>query len=302
MRRYSGEKLCAQCFRRSIEDKVKATVSKYNMFQPKDKIIVGVSGGKDSVTLLHVLAKLEKSFPKASIIAVTVDEGIRGYRDQALRYAAKNCKKLGVEHRVVSFKELFGVKLDELVKLVNRKKQTEHQLTPCAYCGVLRRRALNVAARDAGVDKLVTAHNLDDEAQTILLNLFHGDPMRIARVKPSLEERHTKLVSKVKPLCEVPEKEIAFYAYLRGFEFQDVPCPYAGSAFRNDVRAMLNRMEERHAGVKFTLFQSVERLRPALEKMADETRLRECKFCGEPTVGVVCRLCSMLQTLGIAHF
>ncbi len=297
-RAYSGEKLCGDCFCTSIEDKVKATVSKYRMFQPNDKIIVGVSGGKDSVSLLHILAEMEKKFPGTSITALTVDEGIKGYRDQALTYAVKNCEKLGIPHMIVSFRELFGVSLDELVEGIRTKKHV-HALTPCAYCGVLRRRAMNVASREAHADKLATAHNLDDETQTILLNLFHGDPFRIARVQPSLKERHAKLVDKVKPFCEVPEKEIAFYAYLRGIEFQDVPCPYASSALRNDVRALLNRMEEKHAGVKFTLFQSAERIKPALEKAVENERLKECSFCGEPSVDSVCRLCNLLRELGV---
>lgn len=263
--------------------------------------MVAVSGGKDSVTLLHILAKMEKHFPKASLCAVTVDEGIKGYRDEALKFAVKNCGKLGVEHTVTSFKDLFGVKLDELVKLIEEKTRAKSGLTPCAYCGVLRRRALNVAAREASADKLATAHNLDDETQTILLNMVHGDALRIARVKPFLTERHPKLIQKAKPLCEVLEKEIAFYAYLRRIEFQGVPCPYAGSALRNDIRVLLNRMEEKHAGIKFTLFKSAERIRPALERMAEEVKLRECKFCGEPTVDGVCKLCSMLQELNVVR-
>ena len=297
-RAYSGEKLCADCFCTSIENKVKATVSKYRMFQPNDKIIVGVSGGKDSVTLLHILTAMEKKFPGTSITALTVDEGIKGYRDQALTYAEKNCDKLEVPHKTVSFKELFGVTLDELVKRTREKKRMQ-ALTPCAYCGVLRRRALNVTSREVRADKLATAHNLDDEAQTILLNLFHGDPFRIARVQPLLEEKHGRLVDKVKPFCEVPEKEIAFYAYLRGIEFQDVPCPYASSALRNDVRALLNRMEEKHAGVKFTLFQSAERIRPALEKAGGNEQLHECLFCGEPSADSICRVCGLLRGLGV---
>jgi len=299
MRPYSGEKLCAKCFCGSIEDKVRATLAKYGMLQHDDRIMVAVSGGKDSVTLLHILAEIERDFPKASLRAVTVDEGIRGYRDEALKFAVKNCRKLRVEHVVTSFKDLFGVRLDELVKLIEEKARARSGLTPCAYCGVLRRRALNVAAREAGVDKLATAHNLDDETQTILLNMIHGDALRIARVKPSLTESHPKLVQRVKPLCEVPEKEIAFYAYLRRIEFQGVPCPYASAALRNDIRVMLNRMEERHAGIKFSLFKSAERIRPALERMAEEARLRECKFCGEPTVGDVCKLCGMLREFDI---
>ena len=297
MRRYSGEKLCGRCFCKSIESKVRGTISKYEMFEPKDKIMVAVSGGKDSVTLLHILTKIEKAFPDAALSTVTVDEGIKGYRDEALKVAKKNCRKLGAEHVVTSFKEMYGYTLDEIVNLIRNKKKKG--LTPCSYCGVLRRRALNTAAREAGVDKLATAHSLDDETQTMLLNIIHGDALRIARAKPVLTVIHPKLVQRVKPVCEVPEKEIAFYAYLRRIEFQSIPCPYAQTALRNDIRTMLNRMEEKHAGTKFTVFRSVERIRPALEAMAEEAKLQNCRKCGEPTVGELCKPCQMLQELHV---
>ncbi len=297
MRRYSGEKLCGRCFCKSIENKVRGTISKYEMFEPKDKIMVAVSGGKDSVTLLHILTKIEKAFPDAALSAVTVDEGIKGYRDEALKVAKKNCQKLGVEHVVTSFKEMYGYTLDEIVNMIQEKK--EKGLTPCSYCGVLRRRALNTAAREAGVDKLATAHSLDDETQTMLLNIIHGDALRIARAKPVLTVIHPKLVQRVKPVCEVPEKEIAFYAYLRRIEFQSIPCPYAQTALRNDLRTMLNRLEEKHAGTKFAVFRSVERIRPALEAMAEEAKLQNCRICGEPTVGELCKPCQMLQELHV---
>ena len=298
---YSGEKLCTFCFTKSIEEKVRATIAKHNMLKPDDNIAVAVSGGKDSVTLLHILAKIESEFPKATLCAVTVDEGIRGYRDEALKLAAENCRKLGVKHTVVSFKELFHIQLDELVnKLRKNRERNSGGLSPCAYCGVLRRRALNLAARRVKVDKLALAHNLDDEAQTILLNIMHGDALRVARVKPVLEEKHPLFVPRVKPLGEVPEKEIAFYAYLKKIEFQSVPCPYASTALRSDIRAMLNRIEEKHAGTKFTVLKSIEKIRPALEASTRErVPLQECKLCGEPTANEICMPCQMLQELGV---
>jgi len=295
-RPYSGEKLCRKCFAESIEEKVRGTIVKYGMFEFDDKIAVAVSGGKDSVSLLHILAKIERDYPKASLMAITVDEGIRGYRDEALKIAAENCKKLGIEHHMVSFKELYGYRLDEIVKSL--KQKGDSGLTPCAYCGVLRRRALNIAARSLKADKLATAHTLDDETQTILLNIFHGDVLRIAREKPVTNEAHPKLVQKVKPFCEIPEKETALYAYVRKTKFQSMPCPYASGALRNDVRLMLNRMEEKHAGIKFTIFKSIERIRPALEDVASKEGLRECSKCGEPTTEKICRTCQMLRQVG----
>ena len=299
MRAYSGEKLCARCFCKSIEGKVRATIARHDMFKPTDKIMVAVSGGKDSLSLLRILAKIEKAFPKTSLCAVTVDEGIKGYRDEALKFAVGNCRKLGINSVVTSFKHLYGFSLDEIVKMTLEKEESGKGLTPCAYCGVLRRRALNLAARNAGVDKLATGHNLDDETQTILLNILHGDVLRIARVKPVLEDVHPKFVQRVKPMCKLPEKEIALYAHYKRIEYQSVPCPYAPTALRSDVRLMLNRMEEKHAGTKFTLNKSIERIRPALEAVTEEAKLQDCLECGEPTAGKICQPCQMLRKLGI---
>jgi uncharacterized protein (TIGR00269 family) len=295
-RQYSGEKLCKKCFTKSIEAKVKATIAKYRMLEFDDRIVVAVSGGKDSVSLLQILARMERNYPKASLVAVTVDEGIRGYRDEALKIAVENCKKLGIEHHIVSFKELYGYRLDEMVKKL--KKKGDSELTPCAYCGVMRRKALNIAARKLEANKIATAHTLDDETQTVLLNILHGDILRIAREKPVTDETHPKLVQRIKPFCEIPEKETALYAYAKKIKFQSMPCPYASEALRNDIRTMLNRLEEKHAGIKFTIFKSAEKIRPALEKLAKREGLRECSECGEPTTERICKTCQMLKEIG----
>jgi uncharacterized protein (TIGR00269 family) len=295
-RPYSGERLCKKCFVGSIEAKVRATIAKYQMFNFDDRIAVAVSGGKDSVSLLHVLTKMERLHPEASLVAVTVDEGIKGYRDEAMEIAAANCKKLGIEHHVVSFKELYGFTLDDIV--ARARLRDDGELTSCAYCGVLRRRALNVAARDVGADKIATAHTLDDEVQTILMNIFRGDILRLAKEKPVTDDVHPRFVRKVKPFCEVPEKESTLYAYVKNIRFQDTPCPYASEALRNDVRLMLNRMEEKHEGTKFTVFKSIERIRPALDEIVKKGDLKECVECGEPSSSDLCRTCEMLRQLG----
>jgi len=292
-RPYSGERLCKKCFSESIEAKVRATIAKYGMFSFNDRIAVAVSGGKDSISLLHVLAKMERFRPKASLVAVTIDEGIKGYRDEALKIAETHCKKLGVAHHVVSFKALYGFTLDEIV--ARKRRKGEKELTSCAYCGVLRRRALNVAAREVEATKIATAHTLDDEVQTILLNIFHGDVARLAKEKPVTDDVHRRFVQKVKPFCEIPERESALYAFVKRVPFQSTPCPYASEALRNDVRVMLNRIEEKHAGTKFTIFNSVERIRPALSGIGKSDRFEECVECGEPASQGLCKVCQMLK-------
>ncbi len=295
-RPYSGERLCRKCFSGSIEAKVRATIAKYGMFSFNDRIAVAVSGGKDSISLLRVLAKMERFRPKASLVAVTVDEGIRGYRDEALRIAEAYCKTLGLAHHTVSFKELYGFTLDEIV--ARKRLKSEKELTSCAYCGVLRRRALNVAAREVDATKIATAHTLDDEVQTVLLNIFHGDVARLAKEKPVTDDVHERFVQKVKPFCEIPEKESALYAYVKKVPFQSTPCPYASEALRNDIRVMLNRIEEKHAGTKFTIFNSMERIRPALNGIAANGQYKECSKCGEPASQGLCKVCQMLQEIG----
>ena len=204
-----------------------------------------------------------------------------------------------MEHVVVSFRELFGCGLDELVERSREKGTDSSGLTPCAYCGVLRRRALNSAARNLGATKLATAHNLDDETQTILLNILHGDPLRIARTKPVSSSSDSSFVCRVKPFCEILEKETTLYAYLRKIEFQSVPCPYASTALRSDIRTMLNRMEEKHPGLKYTVYRSAEKLWSSIDTAVKIEKTKNCKRCGETTVNEICQSCKMLLSLNI---
>ncbi len=292
-RPYSGETLCKKCFTQSIEAKVRATITRHQMLRFDDRLAVAVSGGKDSVSLLHIMAKIKRFRPKTTLMAVTVDEGIKGYRKEALRIAAENCLKLDVPHTVVSFKELFGFTLDEIIARARERGMME--LTSCAYCGVLRRRALNIAARQVKANKIATAHTLDDESQTILMNIFRGDITRLAKEKPVTSEVHPLLVQKIKPFCEIPEKESALYAYVKQIPFQDTPCPYAAEALRNDIRFMLNQMEEKHAGTKFTVLKTMERLRPAIEETVSKEPFKVCVECGEPSAQDLCKTCELLK-------
>ncbi|MCL2868946.1 MAG: TIGR00269 family protein [Candidatus Bathyarchaeota archaeon] len=288
--------MCRKCFSESVEAKVRATITKYNMLKFDDKLAVAVSGGKDSLSLLHILAKLQKYRPKTTLTAITIDEGIKGYRDEALDIAEKNCKTLEIPLHIISFKELFGLTLDEIITKLRAKGQIE--LTPCAYCGVLRRRAINTAARNVGATKIATAHTLDDETQTVLMNILRGDTTRLSKEKPLTNQVHPMFVRKIKPFCEIPENESALYAYIKKIPFQDTPCPYASDALRNDIRTMLNNIEEKHTGTKFAISRTMERLRPAIEQMPTKENFKTCKECGEPSSQELCKTCEMLQQIG----
>lgn len=289
-REYEGVSFCAKCFRHTLEEKVRRTIIQNHMLEFDDHLAVAVSGGKDSLTLLSVLVKLEERFPKSHLTAVSVDEGIEGYRDEALELARNGCQKLGVEQIVVSYRELFGVSTDQIVE----KKLGQ---TPCSYCGVFRRKAINKAAGMVGANKIATAHNLDDEVQTVLLNLLHGDPMRIVRSGPVLRDPRGKFLPRIKPLCDIPEKEVVLYAYLDGIEFQSVECPHGHEAMRNDIRSFLNQMEQKHPGSKFALQKTAAKLRDLLAETAPLSELRECGKCGDPTPHQLCEACIMLEAI-----
>lgn len=262
-------------------ERVKRTINKYKMFNWDSRIAIGVSGGKDSLTLLHILHEIESSRPNAELIAVCVDEGVSGYRDEALRLAEKNCKKLDIEMHIISFKELF----DETMDMIAVK---ERDLGTCSYCGVLRRRALNEVSKQVGADRLATGHNLDDMAQSTLLNILRGDINRIDAFDPSGQQLGD-YVRRVKPLCEVPERETTYYAFINNLEFQSIPCPYADEAMRSDVRAFLNQMEHKRPGIKYSVYQTGLKIRGE----PDTKVMNYCKICGAPTTGEICRTCEL---------
>jgi uncharacterized protein (TIGR00269 family) len=158
---------------------------------------------------------------------------------------------------------------------------------------------LNFAARKVKANKIATAHTLDDETQTILLNIFHGDILRTAREKPMTDKADPNLVQKIKPFCAIPEKETALYAYVKNIKFQSTPCPYASNALRNDVRVILNRLEEKRPGIKFTIYKSIERIRPSLKSVEQKQNVERCYLCGEPSTEKICRACQLLSQIGL---
>jgi len=285
-RKYSGESLCSLCFSDSIVKKVAKTISKHNMIQEGDVVGVAVSGGKDSLSLLHVLKKMSQSH-NFKLIAITVDEGIPSYRDEALEIVKNFCNIHGVEHRSYAYKELFDLTLEESLDLRENEKTTS-----CSICGILRRRAIDFGAKDLDVDVIATGHNLDDVLQTFIINVLSGDTNKIGWMEPTTSNK----IRKIKPFCEIYENEIVFYAFTNQIPFQSEQCPHMNEGIRTEIREFLNSLENHHNGIKNSMYGSVMRLVPIV-KNANYKQRRVCQKCGNQCTGEVCSVCTMLVNL-----
>ena len=286
-RKYSGESLCSECFSNSILRKAAKTISKYNMIKNNDLVCVGVSGGKDSLVLLDTLKKMSQSH-NFKIIAVTIDEGIPGYRDEALDIVKEFCTRLDVEFKTYSYKDLFDLTLSESLELRDDEKTSS-----CSICGTFRRRALDHAAKEIGANVIATGHNLDDTLQTFLINTLSGDTKKIGWMNP---ENEGKELRKIKPLSEIYESEIVFYAFTNNLPFQSEPCPHMNEGIRTEIREFLNSLEDHRSGIKNNMYHSILKI-SNIVKAADKKEKQNCQICGNECSGTICSVCSMLSNL-----
>ncbi|MBI4399231.1 tRNA 2-thiocytidine biosynthesis protein TtcA, partial [Candidatus Micrarchaeota archaeon] len=203
----SGTNLCKSHFFEKFEKTARQTIREFGLLEKTKRLGVALSGGKDSTATLYMLHPLAQEM-SIELIAITVDEGIAGYRDKSIEVASKICKDLGVEHVVKSYKDEIGFKIDDIVKIDERDPA-------CSYCGVFRRWVLNKAAKELSLDKLALGHNLDDTSQTILMNILRNEPFRLARFgATSGIVDDESFVPRIKPLMRIPEKWVAVWALL----------------------------------------------------------------------------------------
>lgn len=278
-RRYSGQKFCKEHFIGYFEDKVKRTIKNYGMIKHGERVGVALSGGKDSITVLSILNHLVDQFD-IELFAIAIDEGVEGYREKTLKTAREFCKENDIPLNIASFAKSFGRTVDEM-----------SGKNACSFCGVLRRRLLNDKAKELKLEKLATGHNLDDETQAIMLNYIRGDLDRLYRL--SNAKKSEKFVRRVKPLQEMPEKEVGLFAILN-FDIDFSECPYASNSFRTGIRDFINALERDNPGIKFSIRGGYQKLMPYLYSYPRK-ELKECQLCHEPTSGNICRACDMLK-------
>ncbi len=282
--RYCGLKLCAGCYIRFFEKRVVRTIVENFYIEANDNICVGLSGGKDSMVALYLLNKFNnRTGRRARIFALTIDHGIDGYDEILMNNAKSLCQKIGIEQYVFSFKDEIGHTIDEIARI----------RPGLCNCGVFRRHVLNKKARDLGATKLATGHNLDDEAESVLMNFISGDVRRIMRGDGLVLDQ--KFVRRIKPLRRCPESEVLVYARLR-FPDMDfaLTCPYRGGVIRMDVKKMTDQLERSHPGIRFQILESSEKFRQALlGKSVIASEINECELCGEPTSRRICNSCQL---------
>ena len=280
-------KLCKSCFIAYFEKKVLKTIRKYGMIDKKDAFAVGLSGGKDSMTLLHIMTRLTKKTGQ-KIVAVAIDEGIEGYRPKTLEDAKKICKEYNVPLVIASYKKSFGFTLDEYLK--------KKSVNACAVCGVLRRYLLNKTAREAGATKLATGHNLDDEAQSILMNQFKGNLSLSAKLGPVTGVlKHKKFVPRIKPLYLMLEKETTIYSKLKEFPVRYATCPNFKDNYRREVGIILNTLEAKYRGTKNGIVHAFLEILPKLKQNFRGEAIGGCSLCGEPSAHTICKACEMVK-------
>ncbi len=282
--------LCKKCFIRYFEKKVRKTIRIYKLFNKGDTVGVALSGGKDSMVTLKILKSLAEQQRTTKVIAIAIDEGIKGYRDETLKFAKKFCKENDIPLKITSYKKEFGMTLDQILKKIDIK--------PCSVCGVFRRYLLNKEAQRNKIDILATGHNLDDETQTILMNQFRNNVAASSRLGPLTGIKDDKkFVRRIKPLYFLTEKEIMTYAFINELATPFNECPYAEDSFRSKVRDALNKLNSEYPSTKSSIIHSFLETLPLLKESYKKQDITYCNVCGEPTSKEKCQTCKYVELI-----
>ena len=274
-----------------FEKKVRDTIKRHKLLSKKDRVIVAVSGGKDSTTTLYVLHKLG-----FKVEAMIIDQLLGEYSRTNLDNIKKFCNDLGVRLHVIPMREEYGYSVCYMKTVLDGKGI---KLNSCTICGVMRRSILNRHARKLHATKLATGHNLDDEAQTFFMNMLHGNIMLSAKLGPTSGIARDKLfIPRVKPLYYCLESEVTRYSKIKKFPVQYRPCPCSLDSFRTAVKKNLNEIEKRNPGAKLNIVKSFLNVLPALRsKYQTAGSLKTCVVCGEPSSQDKCKVCSLMELM-----
>jgi uncharacterized protein (TIGR00269 family) len=269
------------------------TVEKHKMFGPEDKVLVAVSGGKDSLALWDVLLTLGYQ-AEGMYIGLGIDEEL-AYSTKSLEFCHRF---VGVHHpgavlHVVDVGTEYGQTIPQLARTKRRGRGK-----PCAVCGLVKRHVMNRMARDGEFVAIATGHNLDDEVAVLMQNTLHWQTGYLARQAPVLAERDG-LARKVKPFVRFYERETAAFALIRGIDYIYDECPFAKGSTTNLYKELLNQLELNSPGAKQQFYLQFLRTRDAGKVRfaeLEQAELQPCVRCGQPTsAGELCAFCRLWE-------
>ncbi len=291
-----GLSLCSVHFIDFLRNRVKKTISKYKLLNPHERIAVALSGGKDSAVLFQILDYLYAE--TLDLIGLHIDLGVKSakYSQESCQHAEKLCKDLDREFICISLEKEYRISMD----LVN-DKANQLRRSLCGNCGTIKRYLLNKHSLQLDCEKLATGHLLDDEVSVLLINLFNGNTNQLIRMGPNLAGNNGVMVTRIKPLYEISERETTVYTQFAGLPFQDVDCPYAVGATSLKYKKILHDFEKASPGMAISLLQNfIKKILPPLKdfyQKTDKTKVNTCLTCNGPTIDEVCAFCNLRNLL-----
>ena len=284
--------LCKQHYLEWVPEQTERFIKKYNMFTHNEKILVAVSGGKDSLSLWDILVRLGYQ-ADGFYIGLGIDEGIN-YSHESQRLAEKFANEHKLKLHIVNIEKEYGQPIPVMAERSHRGYNK-----PCAVCGLVKRHEMNRIARDLGYDVLATGHNLDDEAAVLFGNTLSWASDFLLRQNPVLPSSEG-LVRKVKPLCRFYEREMTAYAIARGIEYIYEECPFAEGSQSIYYKEFLNQMETAHPGTKLIFYLRFLEARKSgelfIEKNIEHADMHPCTKCGQLTSAPgMCSFCRMIE-------
>lgn len=287
--------LCRQHYLDWVPQQVERIIQKYKMFVRSDKVLVAVSGGKDSLSLWDILHKLGYDVD-GLYIGLGIDSGV-SYSSESRRLTEEFAALRGLKLVIVEVEQEYGLPVPDLAAQSRRGLEK-----PCSVCGLSKRHIMNRVARDGGYNVLVTGHNLDDEAASLFGNVLNWAGSYLIRQGPVLEADHPGLARKCKPLCRMYEREMAAYAFMSGIEYIYDECPHAVGANSIYYKELLNKLETDKPGAKLSFYLSFLQAKDnglfSIKADPHHDRIHPCPTCGQPTTAPgECTFCRMISKL-----
>eukprot|EP00128_Syssomonas_multiformis_P002783 Colp12_sorted_trinity150504_noHs@33336 len=284
----TGQQICRECFYNVFETEIHETIINNNLFKRGDRVAVAASGGKDSTVLAHVMKVLNDKYDYGlDLFLLSIDEGITGYRDDSLETVKRNQQQYSLPLTILSYQDLYGWTMDAIVKEVGLKNN-------CTFCGVFRRQALDRGATMMKADKIVTGHNADDIAETVLMNILRGDVARLQRCT-AITTGSEGTMPRSKPFKYTYEKEIVMYAYFKKLDYFSTECIYSPNAYRGYARTFLKDLEATRPSAIIDIIHAGD----SLEFKADVKMPTQvtCTRCGYLASNALCKACVLLEGL-----